>query len=177
MRPAPRAAIVHAVHVDGHGKWQCSRKWCFARKCFATFVDCTVAVSLFDCPCLSLFGYLPSPMRETCRQAGGERCRAQIGETGQRARRPRVCAARRARVDPVDTRVLVRRRERRAVGNSQPGCRAGSPPRLRRIHSASTIAAASRIAGHTGSTTLVTPINTTSTSPRRDDLYLSIYIW
>lgn len=99
-------------------------------------------------------------------------------ETGQRVRRPSE------RVEPVvpaasvNTMVPVRRGHRRAEGNSLVGCRAGSLGRRRRIHSASTIAAASLSAGHPGSTTLVSPINTTSTSRlRRDDLYLSMYIW
>jgi hypothetical protein len=69
------------------------------------------------------------------------------------------------RVGMVETRVVVRRGSRRAAGNSQSGCRTGTLGRRRRIHSASTIAAASLIAAHAGSTTLVTPINTTSTSP------------
>jgi hypothetical protein len=69
------------------------------------------------------------------------------------------------RVGMAQTRVVVRRGSRRAAGISQSGCRTGTLGRRRRIHSASTIAAASLIAAHAGSTTLVTPINTTSTSP------------
>jgi hypothetical protein len=68
------------------------------------------------------------------------------------------------RVGMAETSVVVRREPRRVAGNSQLGCRTGTLGRRRRIHSASTIAVASLIAAHAGSTTLVTPINTTSTS-------------
>ncbi len=62
----------------------------------------------------------------------------------------------------VDTTVHVRRQDRRAAGISQAACPADRLGRPSRIHSASTIAAASLSAGHTGSATLATPINTTS---------------
>lgn len=143
-------------------------------------MDGTTAVSLFDNRSSSLSNTSLRRFRkrwQACYPArtGGERSRAQTGETGHRARRTRACGGHSLRVGAVRAKVRVRRVLRRGAGNSPVGCRAGSLGRVRRIHSASTIAAASSTAGQTGSTTLVTPINTTSTSRlQRDDLYLSI---
>ena len=95
---------------------------------------------------------------------GGDRCRAHTREIGHRSTCRRVRGEHLVGLESLATMVPVRGGHRRAEGSSQTGCRAGSLGRRRRIHSASTIAAASVIAGHTGSTTLVTPINTTSTS-------------
>ncbi|WP_156748464.1 hypothetical protein [Mycobacterium sp. 1465703.0] len=124
----------------------------------------TIAISFFDSPCLSSLSYLLSSLRERHWQYGGDRCRAHTKETGHRLPVARGRVEYRARAAVVQTRVVVRRGPGRAAGNSQSGYRTGMLGRRRRIHSASTIAAASLIAAHAGSTTLVTPINTTSTS-------------
>ncbi|WP_156747230.1 hypothetical protein [Mycobacterium sp. E2462] len=137
-------------------------------------MDGTTAISLSDGFVRVSVSYPLSSIREKPCRRGGERCRAHIGGAGQRPRltRERVEAVRRGAMVPIAVAVCLG--SARAAGNSPAGWRTGMPGRRRRIHSASTIAAASLIAAHASSSTLATPINTTSTSPCRDDLYLSI---
>lgn len=103
-------------------------------------------------------------------RVGGERCRANTMQIGHWNPSSRALVEHTRGGGWAVTVVRARRRHRRLAGIS-PVSRTGLLGRRRRIHSASTIAAASIIAGQTGSATIVTGDHLPRhTAPRAGDV-------
>jgi hypothetical protein len=157
-RPAPEAGDVHAVHVDGHDKWRGARSSGahYASQNSRTARLPTRVTAVDRSPRITSSDQRLNRRSARHVRAGGERSRAHTVRSDHRARRPSVWDGRMRRLRRVVTMVRGRRPCRRGAGSSQVTRGTGPLDGLRRIHSASTIAAASIIAGHTGAAAIVT---------------------